>query len=96
MKTLTTLLAVVALSAFTANVNAQEKGKAKMNPEEAFKKKDANGDGKLSKEEFTKNKDATKAEGLAKQFDVKDKNKDGSLDLEEFKAGGKPKKPKAQ
>lgn len=89
MKALTTILAVLALGTFA--VNAQDKGKAKMTPEEAFKKKDANSDGKVSKEEFTKTKDATKADGLAKMFDVKDKNKDGSLDLEEFKAGGKGK-----
>jgi Ca2+-binding EF-hand superfamily protein len=93
MKVLTTLLAVLALG---VSVNAQapkgEKGKGpKMTPEEAFKKKDGNGDGKVSKEEFTKTKDASKAEGLGKMFDAKDKNKDGSLDLEEFKAGGKPK-----
>jgi Ca2+-binding EF-hand superfamily protein len=90
MKALTTILAVLALGTFVVNA-ADEKPKAKMTPEEAFKKKDGNGDGKVSKEEFTKTKDATKAEGLGKMFDAKDKNKDGSLDLEEFKAGGKGK-----
>lgn len=95
MKALTTLFAVLALGMITVNAaeGDAKKGeaKAKVSPEDAFKKKDANGDGKVSKEEFTKTKDATKAEGLAKMFEAKDKDKDGSLTLEEFKAGGKKK-----
>ncbi len=96
MKILTTILAVLAMGAFSVNAQAPKGEKAKMTPEDAFKKKDANSDGKLSKEEFSKNKDAAKSEAAAKGFDAKDKNKDGSLDLEEFKAGGKgkPKAPK--
>ncbi len=90
MKALTTLIAVLALGSFATTLNAQEK--KKMDPEAAFKKKDANGDGKLSKEEFTKGaKDAAMAE---KAFAAKDKDKDGSLTLEEFKAAGGKKKAK--
>ena len=84
------------MGVFSANAQAPKGDKAKMTPEDAFKKKDANSDGKVDKAEFTKTKDATKAEGLGKTFDMKDKNKDGSLDLEEFKAGGKGKKPEAK
>jgi Ca2+-binding EF-hand superfamily protein len=88
MKTLTTLLAVLALGSFATSLNAQEK--KKIDPEAAFKKKDANSDGKVSKEEFLKGaKDAAKSEAA---FTAKDKDKDGFLTLEEFKAGGGKKK----
>jgi hypothetical protein len=69
-----------------------EKGadKPKMDPEKAFARKDANGDGKLSKEEFmAKQKDAEKAE---KSFKNKDKDESGDLSKEEFAAPGKKKK----
>ncbi len=69
---------------------AAEGDKPKPNPEEMFKKKDANGDGKLSKEEFTKGaKDAAKME---ERFTALDKDKDGSVTKEEMAAGGKKKK----
>ena len=84
MKALTTILAVLALGTFVVNA-ADEKPKAKMTPEEAFKKKDGNGDGKVSKEEFLASpqakKDAAKAE---ERFGKMDKDKDGSLTVEEM------------
>lgn len=92
MKVITSMLAVLALSALTVTAADAPKGgdKPKPTPEEFFKKKDTNGDGKLSKEEFTKGaKDAAKAE---ERFTALDKDKDGSLSLEEFKAGGMRKK----
>lgn len=69
-----------------------EGDKPKPNPEEYFKKKDANGDGKLSKDEFTKGaKDAAKAET---RFTTLDKDKDGSVTKEEFSAAPAKKKDK--
>jgi Ca2+-binding EF-hand superfamily protein len=99
MKALTTLFAVLALGALSLHAEDAKKGdaKPKMDPEAAFKKKDANGDGKLTKEEYTKGAPADKAEGMAKRFDAMAKGKD-SLTLEEFKAAmasaGKKKAPK--
>lgn len=88
MKALTTLFAVLALGALTVNAEDAKKGEGKkMDPEAAFKKKDADSNGKLTKEEFTKGAPADKADGMAKRFEAMDKNKDGSVDLEEFKAG---------
>ena len=60
------------------------------NPEEMFKRADANGDGKISKEEAP--------ERLKERFDRLDANTDGSVDKEEFvramariaNAGGQP------
>ncbi|HEY1081078.1 MAG TPA: hypothetical protein VGE29_02390 [Prosthecobacter sp.] len=94
MKAITTILSVLALASFTLNAAEGDAAKKpKMDPEKAFAKKDANGDGKLSKEEFTKGaKDATKAEAA---FTNKDKDKDGSLTKEEFAAGPKKKKKDA-
>ncbi|MBB5033237.1 EF-hand domain-containing protein [Prosthecobacter vanneervenii] len=98
MKVITSLLAILALSAvtsFAADGDAPkkpegDKGKPKMTPEQMFTKKDADKDGKLSKEEFLKGaKDAAKAEAA---FTAKDKDKDGSLSKEEFTAAPKKKK----
>ncbi|MBL9185407.1 MAG: EF-hand domain-containing protein [Verrucomicrobiaceae bacterium] len=91
MKTLTTTLALLAIAA--VGVNAQDAGKKKaFNPEAAFKKLDANGDGSISKEEWAASpqakKDAAKAE---KMFGAKDKDKDGKLSKEEFTAAPKKK-----
>ncbi len=91
MKTLTTLLAVLAMS--TLVVSAADPAKPKADPEKAFKKLDANGDGKVTAEEFKASpaaqKDAAKAEA---SFAKKDKDGDKSLTLEEFSAMGKKKK----
>ena len=92
MKALTTLFAVLALGSFAVQAADGDKPKAKMDPAAMFKKKDANADSKLSKEEFTKGaKDAAKAEAA---FTAKDKDKDGSLTIDEFKAGPGKKAPK--
>ena len=96
MKVITSLLAILALSAvtsFAAEGDAPKKpagDKPKMTPEEMFTKKDADKDGKISKEEFLKgSKDAAKSEA---SFTKKDKDKDGSLSKEEFTAAPKKKK----
>ena len=69
------------------------------NPEEMFKKVDANGDGSISKDEFKAapfaQKEPDKAE---KMFAFKDADKDGKLSKEEFAKrpegkGGKPGQP---
>lgn len=96
MKSITSILAILALA---ATVNAAEgdkkpeAGKKKdFNPEAVFKKLDADGNGSISKEEFLASpqgkKDATKA---GEVFGKKDKNGDGSLSKEEFTAQGKKK-----
>lgn len=98
MKVITSLLAILALSAvtsFAAEGDAPKKpegapAKPKLSPEEYFAKKDADKDGKVSKEEFLKNsKDAAKSEAA---FTNKDKDKDGFLSKEEFITAPKKKK----
>lgn len=77
-----------------------KKGEPKVNPEEAFKKADANSDSSLSLDEFKAlprfKKDNSKAEEIFKR---KDTNSDSKLSLEEFtakpKEGGKGKGGKA-
>lgn len=96
MKVITSLLAILALSAVTSfaaegdKKPEGDKGKPKLTPEEMFTKKDADKDGKVSKEEYLKgSKDAAKSEA---SFTNKDKDKDGSLSKEEFTAAPKKKK----
>lgn len=86
MKFLITAMTALALC-FAANAADEKKAdKPKYDPEAAFKKMDANGDGCLSLDEFkAKAKDATKAEAT---FKAKDKDGDGKLTLDEFKAHG--------
>ncbi len=99
MKTLTSILAALALSASFAAAEDKkpEAGaeKPKRDPAELFKKLDSNNDGKVSLEEWKASpmgkKDAAKAEEM---FKSKDKDNDGSLTLDEFKAGGHAKKNK--
>lgn len=102
MKSILTLFAL-ALSASLALSAEGDKPKrpggpegARRNPEEAFKKLDANGDGSISKDEFKAapfaQKDPERAE---KGFEHRDKDKDGKLSKEEFtaKPEGRPGKP---
>lgn len=93
MKITALLFALLLGASMTYAADAPKKpaegDKPKPNPEEVFKKKDANGDGKLSKEEFTKGaKDAAKME---ERFTALDKDKDGSVSKEEFTAAPKKK-----
>ena len=102
MKTMLTLFAL-ALSASLALAADGDKPKkpggpegGKRNPEEAFKKLDANGDGSLTKDEFKASPQAQKnPERAEKGFDMRDKDKDGKVSKEEFvaKPEGRPGKP---
>lgn len=90
MKSITSILAILALA---ATVNAAEgdkkpeagKKKAPPSPEQMMKTLDKDGNGSISKEEFLASpgakKDAAKAE---ERFGKMDKNKDGSLSKEEI------------
>ena len=72
-----------------------ENGKPRGNPEEHFKKLDANGDGEVSKAEHDASPMAQKdPERANKSFEHRDKDKNGSLSKEEFLAprGGRPDK----
>ena len=101
MKLFTTVLAALALTTGFA-LAADEKpaaGKAdkpKRNPEEVFKKLDANSDGSITAEEFKAGPMAKRAPDRAdKFFKNHDKDSDGKLTLDEYKA--RPaKKGKAQ
>ncbi|HEX4129901.1 MAG TPA: EF-hand domain-containing protein [Pirellulales bacterium] len=59
--------------------------KPKPEPEEVFKKLDANGDGKLSVDEFVRKRTGDEADKAKAAFAKLDKNSDGYLTLEEFK-----------
>ncbi|MDB6154453.1 MAG: EF-hand protein [Chthoniobacteraceae bacterium] len=104
MKTLSSILAVLALSttlSFAADETkpadkpaAAEPAaeKPKRDPAEAFKKLDADNDGFVSADEFKKSPQAQRApEKADENFKKRDTNSDGKLDLAEFSAkrGGK-------
>jgi Ca2+-binding EF-hand superfamily protein len=92
MKTLTSLLSVLALSASISLAADEAKPeKPKASPEEMFKKLDKDGDGKLSIDEYRGKKEASEVEAKFKDLD---KDGDGKLSVEEFsaRAGKAPKK----
>ncbi|MEO7319229.1 MAG: EF-hand domain-containing protein, partial [Chthoniobacteraceae bacterium] len=63
-------------------------GRERPNPEEAFKKLDANSDNSLSLEEFKANPRFQKEPARADEaFKKMDKDSDGKVSLEEFKTG---------
>lgn len=68
---------------------ADKANKPKLSPDEMFKRMDKNSDSKLSKEEFLGKREGEAKTKAETQFTAKDKDKDGSLSLDEFKAGGK-------
>ena len=92
---LTSVLVVAIAAVIGLNVaSAAEEKKGKegrrpqMDPEQAFKKLDTNGDGKLSLEEWSKGPMAQRAEeGKRKDIFAKiDANGDGGITLDELKA----------
>ncbi len=103
MKSITTILAVLALGstlaladdaktepATTTTPATTAPAKPKADPAEMFKKLDTNGDGKLTLEEWMASKRAQKDPDKAKEtFQKKDKGNKGYLTLEEFVGHGK-------
>lgn len=94
MNQLITLAAAVAiLASSVVPASAADKAAKKRDPEQIFKKLDANSDGKVSKDEFNrladrlaKKLDADKAKEMAtKLFEKLDADKDGSISAEEAK-----------
>lgn len=86
---------VIAASLSLAQDGPDGPGKGKRpNPEEIFKKLDADADGSVTLDEFKKSpkgqKDEAKAEEIYKKVDA---NSDGSVTLEEFKAHRPPHHP---
>jgi Ca2+-binding EF-hand superfamily protein len=70
---------------------AQAADKPKADPEAAFKKLDANGDGSVSEAELVGKKEGEMATKAKEMFAKLDKDKDGKLTLEEFKTRRKAK-----
>jgi Ca2+-binding EF-hand superfamily protein len=67
-------------------------GKKKKDPDAAFNKRDANGDGRISVEEFVGKKEGDRAEKMKAAFQKKDKDNDGFVTKDEMTAKGKKKK----
>ena len=85
MKTLTSLLSVLALSASVSIAADDAKPeKPRPTPEEMFKRLDKDKDGKLSIDEYRGKKEASEVEA---KFKALDKDSDGKLSSEEFVAG---------
>lgn len=82
MKRVVCVLLTAAFALSTSLATAQEKPKP--TPEEAFKKRDKNGDGKLSLDEFVGKSTGDKATKAQETFKKRDKNADGFLSQEEF------------
>ena len=72
-------------SLLPAPVEAQSKPKA--DPEQTFKRRDADGDGFLTEDEFlSAAKDDDRKEKMKRRFAKIDANADGKLSFDEFKA----------
>lgn len=92
MKIILTLGALLLSATLTFAADGEKprkpaEGGARPNPEEIFKKLDANSDGAISKEEYLASPRAKEnAERAEKSFTSRDKDKDGKLSKEEFTA----------
>ncbi len=85
------LVSTVVACASVSTALAAEGEKKRPDPEQIFKRKDADADGALSLEEYKKGmpeKALAKADDRFKKLDT---SGDGKLSLDEFKAGMKPK-----
>ena len=86
------LVSAVIVGCCVSAAVAADGEKKRPDPEQIFKKRDANGDGSLSLEEFKTGmpeKALTRADARFKKLDT---SGDGKLSLDEFKAGLPPKK----
>lgn len=85
------LLLAAAVACIAPDLAVAQGGKPKGDPEQIFKRRDADGDGFLTEEEFlAAAKDEERKSKMKKRFAKIDVNRDGKLSLDEFKAGVKP------
>ena len=85
------LVAAAAIACITPDLAFAQGRKPKGDPEQTFKRRDADGDGFLTEAEFVAAaKDEDQKSKMRKRFAKIDVNGDGKLSLDEFKAGVKP------
>ena len=85
------LVAAAAIACITPDLAFAQDRKPKGDPEQTFKRRDADGDGFLTEAEFVAAaKDEDQKSKMRKRFAKIDFNGDGKLSLDEFKAGVKP------
>ena len=85
------LVAAAAIACITPDLAFAQDRKPKGDPEQTFKRRDADGDGFLTEAEFVAAaKDEDQKSKMRKRFAKIDVNGDGKLSLDEFKAGAKP------
>ncbi len=85
------LVAAAAIACITPDLAFAQGRKPKGDPEQTFKRRDADGDGFLTEAEFVAAaKDEDQKAKMKKRFAKIDVNGDGKLSLDEFKAGVKP------
>lgn len=82
------LMAALAFAVLSPVAVIAQETKPKMDPEKAFKRRDANGDGSISEDEFlAAAKEDKQKDAMKKRFGKIDTNGDGKLSLDEFKTG---------
>lgn len=85
------LVATAAIACITPDLAFAQGRKPKGDPEQTFKRRDADRDGFLTEAEFVAAaKDEDQKSKMKKRFAKIDVNGDGKLSLDEFKAGVKP------
>ena len=85
------LVTAAAIACITPDLAFAQGRKPKGDPEQTFKRRDADGDGFLTEAEFVAAaKDEDQKSKMRKRFAKIDVNGDGKLSLDEFKAGVKP------
>ena len=85
------LVTAAAIACITPDLAFAQGRKPKGDPEQTFKRRDADGDGFLTEAEFAAAaKDEDQKSKMRKRFAKIDVNGDGKLSLDEFKAGVKP------
>ena len=85
------LVTAAAIACITPDLAFAQGRKPKGDPEQTFKRRDADRDGFLTEAEFVAAaKDEDQKSKMRKRFAKIDVNGDGKLSLDEFKAGVKP------